>query len=178
MVPLAALLVEGIQVSFSLYPTAALIQLGGFREDMAYAEDYDLNLRIHRAGYRFFLFDTPSAKLRQHHGHRLTHPTSGRVFGSLDKIYRDHLAAFDARAEGPLRLDERTGYAQQIWQVARWAARQGCIAEARQLFALATEIAGRKAWFGSWKIRLLYNFADPVTCEIVDGGAKRLLGRW
>jgi hypothetical protein len=83
MVPLAALLVEGIQVSFSLFPTAALIQLGGYREDMAYAEDYDLDLRIHRAGYRFILFDTPSAKIRQHHGHRLTRPASGRVFRIL-----------------------------------------------------------------------------------------------
>jgi len=177
MVPLAAILVKGILGSTALFPTAVLIQLGGFREDMSYAEDFDLNLRIHRAGYRFFLFDTPNAKISRHHGHRLTRPASGRVFGRLDKIYRDHLAAFDARAEGPLGPGERTGYAQQIWFVARRAANQGFIAEAQQLFSLATEIGGRQARVGSRKIRFLYNFADPVTCEIADGAVNRLLGR-
>ncbi len=177
MVPLAALLVKTIQVSFSIFPTAALIQLGGFREDLTISEDYDLNMRLHRAGYRFFLFDTPSTKIRQHHGHRLMHPTSPRVFERHDEMFRDHLAAFEARVEGPLGPDERVGYAQQIWVVARGAAKRGFIAEARKLFALATEIGGRQARVGSRKIRFLYNLAGPVTCEKIEVAAKRLLGR-
>jgi hypothetical protein len=58
------------------------------------------------------------------------------------------------------------------------SSRLGFIAEARQLFAVATEIGGRQARVGSRKIRFLYNFADPVTCEKVDGAAKRQLRRW
>ncbi len=177
MIPLATVLSKCTQVSFAIFPTAALIQLGSFREDLTLAEDHDLILRLHRAGYRFFLFDTPSTRVREHDDHRLTNFVPARAFERIDEMYRDHLAAFEARAEGPLGPDERVAYARRIWILARNAAQQGWIAEARRLFALATEIGGRQAWVGSRAIRFLYNLAEPVTCEKVEGAAKRLLGR-
>lgn len=177
MVPLATVLSKCTQISFAIFPTAALVQLGGFREDLTLAEDHDLILRLHRAGYRFFLFDTPSTKMRQHHDHRLTNSPEARAFERLDEMYREHLAAFEARAEGSLGPEERVAYAQRIWTLARPAAKRGFIAEARRLFALATEVGGRQAWVGSPAIRFLYNFADPITCEQITEATKRLLGR-
>lgn len=177
MVPLATVLSRCTQVSFAIFPTAALIQLGGFREDLTLAEDHDLNIRLYRTGYRFFLFDTPSTRVREHDDHRLTNFVPARAFERIDEMYRDHLAAFEARTEGPLGPDERVAYAQRIWILARNAAKRGWIAEARRLFVLATEVGGRQAWVGSRATRFLYNFADPITCEQITEATKRLLGR-
>lgn len=177
MVPLVTLLSKCISVSLPIFPILGLHRVGGFDEDLTISEDYDLILRLYRAGYKFFLFDTATGRFREHDDGRMSATSPAYAFEQLHRMYVEHLAVFSASDKGPLSEGEIVAFGQLIWLMGRTATRKGYIAEARSLFALGDEIGGRNAWNGSTLIRFLYNFVDPITCEAIMSAAKRLIGR-
>jgi glycosyltransferase involved in cell wall biosynthesis len=179
MLPLEAILrFEGLIVmQAAFFPADALRAIGGFREDLKLAEDHDLMVRLYRAGNRLFLTGTPSTVMRIHGGPRLSEPKDAEVYAGLLEWVMGTYAAFESETQCALSEAERIAFSRFVWSRGRIATQAGHLREARRLFAFASQIGGRKAWAGVAPIRLLYHLFDPVTCERIALGVKRLVGR-
>jgi glycosyltransferase involved in cell wall biosynthesis len=157
------------------FPRDALIDAGGFNSSVTISEDHDLILRLFERGYRFFLFDTPTIRGREHSGKRLTVNIERNSYSQLLEMYKYHLAALQKAQGGAFGFKERRAFAQLIWRVARSATRAHVTDIANDLFVLANDIAGTDARVGSTLVLLLYKIFTPVSVEHILNIAKSIV---
>lgn len=175
-IPLETLFLQSIQVSCPLFRKAALEKIGGFREDIVFGEDFDLNFRMYLAEYKYVMFYTRNCLMRDHDRSRLSKPSNGEeVYLKLVPWFEEYLSAFENHQKGGLSASERVAFSRLVWSRARLAARLRYDQAARQLFALAWRIGGYKAQYASRPLRALNCIIDPVKSERIARILKRIL---
>jgi hypothetical protein len=123
--PLVTALTYEIQTSQPLFPTALLRQVGGFRSELRWLEDIDLNVRLVLAGARYV-------------------PT-----GSVGVLLRDHSSPGRQRlAPGAAvgRLQGERAMMEAVRQAGQWSS------EVAAVFADRLAYAGRQAWLAGEKV--------------------------
>lgn len=102
------LLSNHILISCSLYPKSALIEVGGFDEDLPFGQETDLNRRVALLGYTFSFTGTVGFLYRHHDSigrisaRRTKIPKIGdylTVLGKLEKSYEARLQESAVRAK-------------------------------------------------------------------------------
>lgn len=173
--PLKLLLSGTMSPYLPLYPAEALQAAGGFDPRYDLGEDQELAVRLALSGFRFHRVPVVVAEVREHPGERLSRT------GTFS-LYDRHIALFTGiehqlgRADPPLTSAERLAFATTIWTVARDAARVRCRAQAKRLFALATELSGPVAAAPA-RLQPLYRLLDPYRAEQLLEAIKKLRPR-
>ncbi len=123
----------------SLYKREALFKVGGFRETVKIAVDYDLHLRLAEAGFHFAALEQSLVKGRQKQTH---------YFKSMDNLLAevfDVLADLHSRLETQGKVisdDVRTALAEKCWHMGRQLTEAGRHSKAQEAFRLS-KIANR-----------------------------------
>jgi glycosyltransferase involved in cell wall biosynthesis len=159
-----------------LFPADALREVGGFASDMNGIEDHELAMRLLRAGYRFERVPLIVCEVREHKGYRMSRNIGAAGYQRLHRLYSRLWQGFE-EWPGTLTAEERGALGQLIWTAGRDAIRLGFAAEARDLFALAHRIGGRRARMGKLPVRIAYNLLPPLAAERLFIAAKKLAGR-
>lgn len=157
-----------------MFPVEALRSVGGFNPAIGLGEDYELAMRLIRAGYFFTRIPLVVYYVREHGRGRLS-----RGYGP--EGYRKQLAFFEhvwgdwlRHGSDQLTPRERAALGKVIWVHGRNASRDRLPGEASRLFDLARRIGGRDAEEGGALIKLLYNFAPAYRAELLMEASKRL----
>jgi len=133
--PLVSLVLSNILGTLALYPVSALRDVGGFDARLPGRQEWNLNLRLARAGYRFVF--RPAHVFVQYMG---THPDriSNRPFRleTEDPAVRDALYPLE---EVRHHADVACAVAAYLWQIGRRFVRQGDRGAALSFFRWARE---------------------------------------
>jgi len=158
-----------------MYPTAALRECRGFDTRFHLGEDYDLAMRLLRAGYTFTHEPLVVCEVREHSGARLSRSYTAERYSRQLSFFRHIWSDWRSYAADPLSKDERVKLGQGVWTLARSASREQVQDQARSFFALAREIAGGSPVVAKFPLPLLYTVMDPYSAERTAELLKRLL---
>lgn len=131
----------GGQAINSLYQRRALLEVRGFREEIKFAEDYDLHLRLAEVGTRFINIDRSLLKKRQKPQdiflrlEKETMAASGKVLSDLYK--RLKISSVDEP------LDVYAVIADHLWYIGRIVSDSGRINEGIDCLRLSEQIGRR-----------------------------------
>jgi glycosyltransferase involved in cell wall biosynthesis len=135
--PIVTALTYEIQTSQSLYPAERLRAVGGFRAELRWLEDIDLNLRLALAGGRFVPVPEPLVLLRDHRDPNRQRLKPGAALG---RLHGEALMAEAIRSAGRIdsqveeALGDRLAYAaRQAWIAGHHAAAEEAFQAARAL---------------------------------------------
>lgn len=157
-----------------LFPIHALVESGGFDEELGLVEDHELALRLARAGWTFVRVPILVCEVRDHPLGRLSRDLGPAGHRRLRAGYETIWQRAEA---GGADSAQRRSLGRLVWKGGRSAARQGLRPEAELFFGLARTIAGRDAENASASFRLLYRLFSPYRAERVGARLKRLASR-
>jgi hypothetical protein len=124
-----------------LYPRDALLQVGGYREGLPCAQDYDLNLRLALAGWRYRRFPEVLVTVRRRA--ESISSDSLKVLRQMLELCRETLQRLDRC--GTLTDERRAAVAASIATAARVHLRVGLLEDAKRLFREAHELDSKGA---------------------------------
>lgn len=129
--------------------TAALRACGGFREDAAFvtAEDYDLWLRLARAGVRFDFIDDVLGKYVLHAGNQMR--AVRRNTDAVMAVVEDHFATLDPAQRDSWRVSRRM---QRRRAGVLYSGARGLQDSHQRAAAFALYRASWKRWPWHWKL--------------------------
>ena len=150
-----------------LFPRDALLECGGFDENLSLSEDYALAAKLHAMGYTFIQQPIDAYVLRDHDGARLS-----RGYGK--RGFEKQLDALRTAQDliGPAALIERGAMAEIAWNLGRAASREQHRVQAESLFKLGAELSGKTNACAPWPLWLLYRFTSPYQAERLLEHAK------
>lgn len=175
--PVIFTLLNGLLTSTSLYPLDLLHQVGGFREGLSCAQDYDLNLRLACAGARFHRCSEALVTKR-----KLPGSVSSDYVRLVDQWGDIFWRAYRGlRARGELTDERAAAFAAQMTRSGRKYLRYGLIDKAMARFADAYQMHPSGGLHGAYGrvACLLRRSLGPVAAErLVQFQRKpvRLLG--
>jgi GT2 family glycosyltransferase len=159
-----------LPLGLALVPRSALVQAGGFSEQLSIGEDQELAIRLARNGLVFQQIDCAVYRVGHQADNRLTRGDRKLVFDRL-------LVTLDRLTQLAATQDERLMIGQNAWSLAREASRHGARAQASDLFEAALKVGGKMAIVAPCALRLLYRFMQPFQAERVLAALKRIAGR-
>lgn len=167
--PRSWILLDGPRITCPLHRRSEVIAVGGFQEDLPAGQDYHFHRQLLEAGAVFSYINVPIFCQRHHSAaHRIGNkPKSYLYFSNIVQVHSD------LSAEGPLSDYDRRILTVYAWRRGRWYLRHG-IAEYRQLFSLANELAPpnksvpQDELIGGRIYRTAYRVAGPVVAEAAD----------
>lgn len=138
--PIETALTFEVQTSQPVYPAGLLRAVGGFRRELKWLEDIDLNLRLVLAGARFRPVDEPLVLLRDHAGPGRQRLAPGAAVGRIEgeKSMMAVVREADRFTPGVARV-----FADRLAYAGRQAWRAGQRDAAREAFALAHSLHPR-----------------------------------
>ena len=163
--------------SMPLYSTTALKAVACFDTQMPAAQEYDLNLRLYFAGYRFRYNGIPSYCYRQHQtAERIS--TKRHSEGSFQRryaSYQRHLSLAHDHFNGQVPLAVNTAFAHVFWDTGRFALRCGRRVIAQEFFSRSQQLTPHPVGSGNRFYRVLCWLFGPFLTEKVLMKARSLL---
>jgi GT2 family glycosyltransferase len=161
------LLKENIQTSAPLHRRSALLEVGGFDENLWKQNEYDLHIRLCAHGVRFRYFEGLCCYCRVHDGEdRLSNREPiAEAPGSVRTWMRKRVNVVREMFGGDLPEEIRIDLAQSLWAGGRRALRAGHEREARRYFEDARGLHREKCMDGSFLYRTGVRIFGPTFCE-------------
>lgn len=171
--PVLFVLRGALQTSAPIHHRSHLLEVGGFREDLPCAQEWDLHLRIAATGKQFRRLATPLYTIRRRDGSLSA--DSSRVYRLFPEIlwpvYRQLESA------GVLTPERKVEFASTLARTARLLLRMGQAEDAHRLFEQARLMhpAGGLAAAYSSRALLLRNIVGPRVAERILQSLRRII---
>jgi glycosyltransferase involved in cell wall biosynthesis len=169
----AWLLLVGPGTTAPLHRRRYVLAVGGFGEGLEAGQEYDLHVRLMRAGISFYYHDAPIYYRREHGSiYRISNKPRGPDFRYWSGVYLDLLR------EGEMNDRERDLVAKSAWARGRTHLRHG-VRGSDFFFGVAKTMSPRNCMTGSAAYRILCRLAGPIGAErasLLFHRFKRLLG--
>jgi glycosyltransferase involved in cell wall biosynthesis len=156
--------IDGVMLpSAGTYRRAAVLAIGGYREDMWQSEDFDFHIRLAASGIRFAVVTSPSVNMRLRQDSRSTDRIDCAVC----------LVAAVRRLWKQLPARYHQNFAERVAGVGVGLLQMGESSQARAAFELAYEI-GRPRFVGQRRLfRMIAAVAGPEAAENVASAYRR-----
>jgi glycosyltransferase involved in cell wall biosynthesis len=160
--PVVFALTKIISISTPLYPRGALLQVRGCREGLRCAQDYDLNLRLALAGWRYRRLPAVLVTVRRRS--ESISSDSLKVLQQMLDLWRETLRHLDRL--GILTQGRRAAIAARIASAGRVHLRAGRVSDANRLFREARNIdPGGADMAYSTPTRIVRNIMGAIWAE-------------
>lgn len=152
--------------SAPLHRTKDVRLVGGFDPRVPRGQEHDLHVRMWLADVKFVYHSGPVYCYRQHDGPRISSYDGRDVVarGRLESLLR-HVELAREKFGTPLSDELTVAFATNLWRNGRRALQTGASSVARDYFAAAKQLAGRRAVFGSRVYRLISGILGPLNAE-------------
>ncbi|MBH1989268.1 MAG: glycosyltransferase [Myxococcaceae bacterium] len=165
-------------ISAPLWPRYVIQNLGGFREDITYREDYEFFMRAILSGYKPVFIPLPvfvycDYQCDQRVSRQLPKATSKQQL----KIFKGLIFCLQGNSELSLDIVLNEALSAAAWQAARILVREGSIQEAALLFRLSRELSHGDKIVGQWQYQLACRILGPIAAEQFLTKARKLVNK-
>ena len=102
-----------------LFPANALRTCGGFNTKFSLGEDYELAMRLSRAGYTFVRVPVTVCEVREHAEDRLSRNYGASGYRRQQELFQHIWAGFNASTSDQLSVLEKRSLGRIIWTIGR-----------------------------------------------------------